>query len=427
MEKNMEKILFSLENWDSIIETNRPNGSSKTWYLNELGKLTPPLMWGYWNFFTEDDKFFNLNNFKILTRPNYIDVMEFVTQDELNNRSHIYLINVQNPPFFVLNRDIGFSCVSEKYLDDVRNGKCKIVIAMIFEGYSGGPNNIDFEIIEEWRIKSNLPEYSVYFVTGNLLADEIPHKKGLKINARGVHNFEPWNKYSGPIVEFNPIDDKYLYLSYNRQPRPHRINFFIKLLRGNIIHRGKMSFNKINKPIMAYLTEEETKYIVENTPISIDSDLDLHYNYAINLNKGNHEHTFISVVTETLAESGILFLSEKIWKPILLGHPFMVFGSKGTLNYLKSLGYKTFDKWIDETYDEIEDSDQRCVRIVMELKKFENKTIEELKEIRREMVEICQYNQNHFKTLYEQNYNEHAYSHKIESLFKEIWEEIKNN
>jgi hypothetical protein len=298
---------------------------------------------------------------------------------------------------------------------------------MIFEGYSGVPNNIDFEIIEEWRIKSNLPEYSVYFVTGNLLADEIPHKKGLKINARGVHNFEPWNKYSGPIVEFNPIDDKYLYLSYNRQPRPHRINFFIKLLRGNIIHRGKMSFNKINKPIMAYLTEEETKYIVENTPISIDSDLDLHYNYAINLNKGNHEHTFISVVTETLAESGILFLSEKIWKPILLGHPFMVFGSKGTLNYLKSLGYKTFDKWIDETYDEIEDSDQRCVRIVMELKKFENKTIEELKEIRREMVEICQYNQNHFKTLYEQNYNEHAYSHKIESLFKEIWEEIKNN
>jgi hypothetical protein len=418
-----DKILFSLEEFDSIIETNRPNGSSKSWYLNEIGKITPPLMWGEWNFFDEGGKFHNSKHFIKLTRPNYCDVMQFVTQEELKNRPHLYMINVQNPSFFILNRDIGFGCVSEKYLNDVRKGKCKIVIMMIFEGYSGGFNNFDFEIIEGWRKKSFLPEYSVYFINGNLLSDEIPHKKGLKINARGVHNFEPWNEYYGPIVEFNPIDDEYLFLSYNRQPRPHRIKLLVELLRKNLVYKGKVSFRKIERRHIFSATEEEADYIIENSPFSIDSNLDLNHNHAINLNKKNHENTFISVVTETLSESGILFLSEKIWKPILLGHPFMVLGSKGTLNYLKSLGYKTFDKWVDESYDDIDDSDDRCVKIVTELKKFENKSIDNLKEIRKEMVEICQHNQNHFKVLYEKNYNKNQYSHKIESIFKEIWEE----
>ena len=421
----LDKILFSLEEFDSIIETNRPNGSSKSWYLNEIGKIMPPLMWGEWNFFTENGKFFDSNHFKKLTRPNYCDIMEFVTQDELNDRSHLYMINVQNPAFFKSNRDIGFNCISKNYLDDIRKGKSKIVIMMIFEGFSGGPNNIDFEIIEEWRKKSNLPEYSVYFINGNLLSNEIPHKKGLKINARGVHNFEPWNEYHGPIVEFNPIDNQYLFLSYNRQPRPHRIRFLVELLRKNLIHRGKLSFRKIERDhIFCVTEEEEVDYMIKNSPLSIDSNLNLNNNYANNLNKENHENTFISIVTETLSEKGVLFLSEKIWKPILLGHPFMVFGSKGTLNYLKSLGYKTFDKWIDESYDNIDDSDERCVKIVTELKKFENKTIDELKEMRREMTNICQHNQNHFKVLYEKNYNKHLYSHKIENIFKEIWEEV---
>ena len=54
----MSKIICSLEEWDSIINYYRPNGSSKTWYLNELKELHRPLMWGMWNIFSEDGDLF---------------------------------------------------------------------------------------------------------------------------------------------------------------------------------------------------------------------------------------------------------------------------------------------------------------------------------------------------------------------------------
>ena len=50
--------------------------------------------------------------------------------------------------------------------------------------------------------------------------------------------------------------------------------------------------------------------------------------------------TFISLVTESLTDRNTLFFSEKIWKPIMVGHPFLLLGSKHSLKYLKNLGYK---------------------------------------------------------------------------------------
>ena len=49
----MDKIICSLEEWDSIIDYHRPNGSSKTWYIKEMKQLSRPFMWGDWNVFTE--------------------------------------------------------------------------------------------------------------------------------------------------------------------------------------------------------------------------------------------------------------------------------------------------------------------------------------------------------------------------------------
>jgi hypothetical protein len=40
-----QDIIFSLEDWDTVLEYYRPNGSSKSWYLAEEGKLDIPKMW----------------------------------------------------------------------------------------------------------------------------------------------------------------------------------------------------------------------------------------------------------------------------------------------------------------------------------------------------------------------------------------------
>lgn len=421
----MEKIVCSLEKWDTILNYYRPNGSSETWYLKELKELHLPLMWENWVLFSEDGEMFELDRYKNCITSNYSEKLEYLTSDKLNGSPHIYIINVYDSNFFKKNYNIGFSCISKQYLEDVRAGKSKIVLFFIYEGYSGTHNNFDFEIIEEWRIKAKLPEYSVYYVCGNLLSETIPQQKNLKIIGRGIHYFEPWNKYDDYPAEFIPKDDKFLFLSYNRQPRYHRIRLAVELLRNGLFNKGYISLYKLNHPL-PYATHEEASFLIENSPFTIDSKYDLYYNLAINITKEDYEKTFISLITETLVDRGTLFLSEKIWKPIMVGHPFMVYGNKHTLSYLKSLGYKTFDKWIDESYDDIDDHEMRCVKIVSELKKFGLKPINELKQIREEMREICEFNQTHFKKLYKQNYNEHAYSKKIENILLEVWEEIKN-
>jgi len=119
-------------------------------------------------------------------------------------------------------------------------------------------------------------------------------------------------------------------------------------------------------------------------------------NLAINLNKKIYEETFVSIVSETIIDNNSVFLSEKIWKPIMLGHPFMIVGSNNMLEKLKEFGYKTFDRWFDETYDIAANLKEKNNIILNNLKKYENMSIEELKNIRKEMHEVCLHNKKVF-------------------------------
>ena len=422
----MEKIICSLEDWDSIFDYYRPNGSSKTWYIKESKRLAIPHTWGEWNMLTEDGEMFGPEQLKNQITPKICNLIQYTPKNQLYDSPHIYIINIYTNTFFENNLDIGFSCISENYLNDVRNGKSKILLLFIYEGYSGRENNNDFEIIEEWRIKSNLPKNSIFYLCGNLLSDKIVNERNLGFDAKGVSHFEPWNKYKGNVIPFKPKDEKYLFLSYNRAIRHHRVRFFIDLLEKNLLDIGLVSFNKIDN--IPYDVNEKTKeFINERTPMVIDTMPELKYNLAVNITVQDFERTFISVVTETLVDDGTLFFSEKIWKPIMVGHPFMVYGNQYSLKYLKSVGFKTFDKWIDESYDDEPDRDIRCKMIVNELEKFSLKSLDELKKLREEMFEICEFNYNHFKTYYFENYGEIDESKTIKEILTNIWKEINKN
>jgi len=422
----MKNIICSLEEWDSILNYYRPNGSSKTWYLKELKKLSRPLMWGEWNVFNEQGEFFDYGMLKGSITPMHTNKLNYVPYENINNQPHIYIINVYSWSFFSDNLDIGFNCISEKYLNDIREGRSKILMLYLYEGYSGSKGNFDLEIIERWRIDSNLPENSVYFVTGNYLIENIIKEKGLKYQGRPIHYFEPWNKYEDrKIVKFTPIDDKFLFLSYNRNPRPQRIQFLLLLLKEKLFNKGLISLNNLIYPPMPDDNMDDYNYLKNNAPFIIDHRYDLTFNLACNITKEDYERTFISMVTESLADDDTLFFSEKIWKPIMVGHPFIIYGNQFTLKYLKSLGYKTFGKWIDESYDEIYDRVHRAQKIVSELKKFNDKTIEELTSIRLEMEEICIFNKQHYDVLYKQKYGEENVNKDLEDIFLEIWKDLQ--
>ena len=60
----------------------------------------------------------------------------------------------------------------------------------------------------------------------------------------------------------------------------------------------------------------------------------------------------------------LTFITEKTFKPIMYGHPFLVFGDPGTITCLKNYGFDTFDNIFDHSYDEVRSVDQRLKMII---------------------------------------------------------------
>jgi hypothetical protein len=100
---------------------------------------------------------------------------------------------------------------------------------------------------------------------------------------------------------------------------------------------------------------------------------------ATNNMKDWYSDTYINLVTETFFGKNV-FLSEKIFKPLSNLQAFIVLGDYGTIAELKRLGFKTFEPFIDESYDLEIDSKIRIKKIEKEIEKLKNKSIEEIHE-----------------------------------------------
>jgi hypothetical protein len=109
------------------------------------------------------------------------------------------------------------------------------------------------------------------------------------------------------------------------------------------------------------------------------------------------KRTFLTVVPETEArQDSIVYFTEKTFKPILMGHPFIIYGGLHSLKKLKEFGYKTFDKWWDESYDDTANFADRAHKITQLLLSLKAKPLAELKIIRDDMSETLRFNQNLF-------------------------------
>jgi hypothetical protein len=106
------------------------------------------------------------------------------------------------------------------------------------------------------------------------------------------------------------------------------------------------------------------------------------------------------VVTETVYFQDKLHLTEKVFKPIVVKRPFLLVAAPGNLAYLKSYGFRTFDRWIDESYDAEPDHYIRIEKITFELAKLCAMPKPVLKQMYTEMQEVLEYNFNHFYTTF---------------------------
>jgi len=101
-------------------------------------------------------------------------------------------------------------------------------------------------------------------------------------------------------------------------------------------------------------------------------------------------------VNETVFFGKKLHLTEKTFKPIALGMPFVITGTAGSLGYLKRYGFKTFGDIWDESYDTEEDDFKRLDMIGKLLSELDQKSKEEKQKIFNDCLPIIKHNWEHF-------------------------------
>jgi hypothetical protein len=74
-----------------------------------------------------------------------------------------------------------------------------------------------------------------------------------------------------------------------------------------------------------------------------------------------------SIVTESDfragASSSDIRVTEKVYKSIAIGHPFILVAKAGSLQHLRELGFLTFTPFVNEDYDKPGSEDERMLRI----------------------------------------------------------------
>lgn len=142
-----------------------------------------------------------------------------------------------------------------------------------------------------------------------------------------------------PTHQLEPAVFEYLFLNYNRKPHRHRTDFVASLETSGLINQGCVTLGN-SKYTVNECDQDYNQYGLNDVvgDVGIPNDI-----YSL----GRLEiwnNSFINVVSETQYEfSRHVFLSEKIFKPIIGLRPFIVNGSPGIYRLLKQAGFDCFD------------------------------------------------------------------------------------
>jgi hypothetical protein len=191
------------------------------------------------------------------------------------------------------------------------------------------------------------------------------------------------------------------FLIYNRAwsgTREYRLKFTEQLIAANLHHNCITSFAEFDNqvhyqnhvfsnPAFKIECQNLERVLTKNT---YDSNASADYN------NHDYQNSLIEVVLETLFDDTRNHLTEKSLRPIACGQPFILVSTPGSLEYLRSYGFQTFDGYIDETYDTIQDPVERLNAIIQEMQRINQFSANQKQQLISEIKSTVEYNQKLF-------------------------------
>ena len=233
----------------------------------------------------------------------------------------------------------------------------------------------------------------ILIISGGYLQQDVPslyYENFLPKILDYTENLQAINEYQQHCTTQRP----YKFLFLNGRARSHRRHLLHRLepLLEQAIWTNLD--NTHGQPIKLLDPKYEFSFYQDNT--SIEQSGFAKYKLFNNewgeiyLNAQPYLDTYFSLVTETVFDYPYSFRTEKIWKPIAIGHPFIVASGQGYYRDLHRLGFKTFGNLIDESFDQISNNSERLERIALVV---EDLCRQDLAKFTEECYNICKYNQ----------------------------------
>lgn len=267
--------------------------------------------------------------------------------------------------------------------------------------------------LEEWFLniynklqKNNLLNFNILFVFGDTdITDN--YKVFLK-----EHNLDSFltpvamdyfaGDYFENVTVYNQsinLEKTYDFLFYNGKLRPHRLYAVSELARLEILKNNLVSLTATNHTAGAYSLDECLKvleqyrissnhldsFVKTFKPLILDMPANDFSQHSIHTTEISHyTKTFFSIISETTLTNR--FITEKIYKPILNLHPFIIIGAPKTLKLLKERGYYTFEEMFDESYDDELDHVERVNKVITAIYNFSKLPVSEKQTIYKSII-----------------------------------------
>jgi hypothetical protein len=287
--------------------------------------------------------------------------------------------------------------------DDSGNGLVKWIICNHTESFT---INEKFNVNSLIRALNSQPKNIIY-MTGAILDTEFNSIKKYTFDTYNIETLH-WNKLKYLIdignrdMYFNIVNERlyniknkkilpYKSICYNRQPRSHRIIIVSHMIYNKDLYRDCNYSFGINLAPDAYQSQLSTslfinhadlsyliptcKYICslpDNIKIYNEDTINFAENQAHVINQTHALDTSFQIVTETCSYNGTQYITEKSYKPFIMMQPFIQYGNYKNISVLRDLGYKTFDKWIDHSYDDIENDADRMIAFLKEMDRLQS-------------------------------------------------------
>jgi hypothetical protein len=317
--------------------------------------------------------------------------------------------------------------IPEQILTTIQTGPTFLLLCMEWESHV----NVIQPIYEKIVVNLNIPPEKIILVAGShgIYEEVIKVANDFSKNQIKFVSFSSTERamfYEQPKIK-NSVqrifkrkfgNTKKKFLNFNRRWRLHRPMIVALLQSSNLLQHGYVSlapsddnlnwldvWDGIVKPTIHYNCDETAILLSSNKesimnipPLYLDeNDLTINYFEIRSSTIKYYDESYFSLVTETNYFDGPIFLTEKIFKPVVHQHPFILVSVHKSLEYFKSLGYKTFSPFFNEDYDLEENPCKRMIMIVNEVERLCNLSDEEWKNMLVEINKICYYNFTHLK------------------------------